>query len=85
MPRKPSITIGSFPAGGKRAKKVKRTICLSAEASRRLDVHALGLGLDVSQVVESYVLSLTRFVLSDRGRGGVGAPEAESPPEALTG
>lgn len=83
MARKPSIAIGTFPPGGKRSKKVKRTICLSVEASRRLDVHALGLGVDVSQVVESYVLSLTRFVLSDRGRGG--ASEVESPSESLTG
>ena len=51
------------PAG----RKVKRTITLSADASRRLDVHALGMALDVSQVVEQLVLAnCRRYVLQDR-------------------
>lgn len=66
------------------AKKVKRTIVLTPEASRRLDVHAVGLGLDVSAVVERLILDqLRRFQLHDRDRdrptdlaGGPAAPAA---------
>jgi hypothetical protein len=57
-----------------RGSTVKRTISLTAEASHRLDVHAVGLGLDVSALVEQLVRAhCRRFVLHDRDRQGSGA------------
>ena len=38
-------------------RKTKRTVSLSAEASRRLDVQALGMGLTISAVVEWLVVA----------------------------
>ncbi len=50
------------------ADKVKATIHLSLEASRRLSVHAAMLGLDRSTLVEQLICdNLKRFVVSDRG------------------
>ncbi len=48
--------------------KVKSTIHLSVEASRRLTVHAAMMGLDRSELVEQLIReNLRRFVVSDRG------------------
>jgi hypothetical protein len=72
---------GAHAPGRPRGGKVKRTICLSVEASTRLDVHAVGLGLDVSAIVEQLVdRHLRRFVLQDRGGPGIGAGEGGLPP-----
>jgi hypothetical protein len=74
----------AHPPGRPSARKVKRTIVLTREASRRLDVHAVGMGLDVSAVVEQLVEAhCRRFVLTDRGGGeappaGEGIGQAES-------
>lgn len=51
------------PAGA----RVKRTVSLSADASRRLDVHATGTGQTIGAVVEGLVMGLRRFVLHDHG------------------
>lgn len=61
--------------------KVKATIRLSGEASRRLSVHATMMGLDRSALVERLIhLHLRRFVVADRGGGVVDAvpPGAEA-------
>ncbi len=51
--------------GGQR---VKSTIHLTVDASRRLTVHAAMLGMDRSALVEQLIKeNLRRFVVSDRG------------------
>jgi hypothetical protein len=50
--------------------KVKSTIHLSAEASRRLDIHAAMTDSDRSALVEKLINEhLRRYVVQDRGRG----------------
>jgi len=52
-------------SGGER---VKSTIHLTVEASKRLTVHAAMLGMDRSALVEQLIKeNLRRFVVSDRG------------------
>ena len=59
------------PAAGKR----KRTVCLTDEASLRLDVHAACTRQDVSAVVEQLVLAhCRRFVVQDRGQAPAVVP-----------
>lgn len=55
------------------AGKVKRSFVLTAEVSRRLDAHALGLGVEPARVVADLVdRHCRRFVLTDRGGGSPG-------------
>ena len=62
---------------GRTAGKVKRTVCLGGEASRRLDVEAVGSGRTVSAVVESLVLAhCRRFRLHDCERPAPAGEEA---------
>lgn len=57
------------------AQKCKRTFVLSAEASSRLNIHAVGLGLEVSKVVDQLVMeNCRRFVLQDRKGPPAGTP-----------
>jgi hypothetical protein len=59
--------------------KVKSTIHLSVEASRKLDIHATMMGLDRSSLVERLINDhLRRYVVSDRG----GSNDAASGEEA---
>lgn len=63
------------PAGS----KVKSTIHLSLEASRKLDIHATMMGLDRSALVERLIHDhLKRWVVSDRGGVGQGDGEEEA-------
>ena len=56
------------PATGQGAGKVKATIHLSVEASERLGIHAIKMGMDRSELVEWLIHQhLRRWVLSDRG------------------
>lgn len=56
--------------------KVKTTISLSADASRRLAVHAAMTDADKSEVVEQLIQThLRRYVVSDRA--GIGAGDSE--------
>jgi hypothetical protein len=73
--------------GGKRSgrtdgnppRKVKRTLCLAEDTDRRLSLHALGLGLDRSELVALLIEThCRRFVMTDRGLGSEGQG---SPPE----
>ena len=51
--------------------KVKATIHLSVEASKRLSHHATEMDIDRSELVEQLInLHLRRFVVSDRGGAG---------------
>jgi hypothetical protein len=65
-------------AGGQADKKVKATIHLSAEADKRLSVHATMMEMDRSELVEFLVVTyLKRYVVSDRG-GADGAGEMQA-------
>ena len=66
------------PTGRQPVSKVKATIHLSVEASRRLTVHAAMMDMDRSELVESLIQEhLRRFVVSDRGGpDGVAGDEA---------
>jgi hypothetical protein len=56
------------PAARQAVSKVKSTIHLSLEASRKLDIHATMMGLDRSALVEKLVHDhLKRWIVSDRG------------------
>ena len=64
-PRKRPTAKAAKNSGGER---VKSTIHLSVEASRRLTVHAAMMGMDRSALVEQLIKeNLRRFVVSDRG------------------
>jgi hypothetical protein len=55
-------------AGGQGAAKVKATIHLSAEADKRLSVHATMMEMDRSELVELLIAThLKRYIVSDRG------------------
>jgi hypothetical protein len=55
------------------AAKVKATLHLSAEADKRLSVHATMMEMDRSELVEFLIVThLKRYVVSDRG-GETGA------------
>jgi hypothetical protein len=55
-------------ATGQVVKKVKATIHLSAEADKRLSIHATMMELDRSELIELLVEThLKRWVVSDRG------------------
>ena len=57
--------------------KVKSTLHLGLEASRRLTVHAAMLGMDRSALVEQLIKeNLRRFVVSDRGGGLDGSADS---------
>ncbi len=61
-------------SGGER---VKSTIHLSGEASKRLTVHAAMMGMDRSALVELLINeNLRRFVVSDRGGNTPGGEAA---------
>lgn len=56
-------------ASGQGTGKVKATIHISAEADRKLSIHATMLGMDRSELVEDLIhKQLKRFVVSDRAR-----------------
>jgi hypothetical protein len=60
------------------AAKVKTTIHLSVEASERLGVHAIKMGMDRSELVEWLISQhLRRYIVSDRG-GPDGAASGEA-------
>jgi hypothetical protein len=62
--KRPATKVANPPA----AMKVKATIHLSAEADKRLSVHATMMEMDRSELVESLIQHhLRRFVVSDRG------------------
>lgn len=64
MRKRPAAKAASSPV----TVKVKATIHLSAEADKRLSVHATMLEMDRSELVESLInQNLRRFVVSDRG------------------
>lgn len=64
-PRKRSAAKASKPQA---ASKVKSTIHLTVESSKRLTVHAAMMGMDRSELVEQLIReNLRRFVVSDRG------------------
>ncbi|HXS24468.1 MAG TPA: hypothetical protein VN719_09575 [Gemmatimonadales bacterium] len=73
--------------------KRKVSLCLSEETYRRLAIHAVGTGRDMSAVAEElFTVNLRRYVLQDRGGApvvnteGPANPEVEGLPstEALT-
>lgn len=65
---------------GKSARKRKRTVSLSAEAWRLIDVHAVGVALTPSAVIEGLARAhCRRFVLCDR-KGPSGAAGELLPP-----
>jgi hypothetical protein len=69
-----------IPARTLAAKTVKRTLVLSIEASKRLDVHAAATGQGYGQVVDGLILlGLRRFTLTDRGEAR--GPRLAAPPE----
>jgi hypothetical protein len=56
------------PATVQGAAKVKTTIHLSVEASERLGIHAIKMGMDRSELVEWLISQhLRRYIVSDRG------------------
>lgn len=64
--KRQTAKLASRPYG----KKVKSTIHLTAEASRRLDIHVamMGPGTDRSSLIEQLINThLRRYVVSDRG------------------
>ena|GEM_PF-5462262 len=62
---------------GPAVSKIKATIHLSAEASKRLSHHATEMDIDRSELVEQLInLHLRRFVVSDRGGAGEAGGEA---------
>jgi hypothetical protein len=68
-PARPRKRAAVKPSGGKDGAKVKATLCLSAEASQRLSVHAAMVGEDRSTLVDQLIREhLRRFVVSDRVR-----------------
>ena len=71
MAEKPKRTAGKT-SSGQGASKVKSTIHLSIEASRKLDIHATMMGMDRSALVEKLIGDhLKRYVVSDRGGEGL--------------
>ena len=65
---KPRRRQGAKATGHQAAGKVKATIHISAEADRKLSVHATMLGMDRSELVEELIQKhLRRFIVSDRG------------------
>jgi hypothetical protein len=74
-PRKPRSARTPKPPDDRAAAKVKSTIHLTVEASRRLSVHAAMTGLDRSALVEELIAKhLRRYVVSDRGGATATAP-----------
>lgn len=56
------------PAIPKDVSKEKVTLCLAADANLKLSIHATGMGIDRSALVERLIREhLRRFVLQDRG------------------
>jgi Ribbon-helix-helix protein, copG family len=56
------------PSTGQGAARVKATIHISVEADERLSIHAIKMGMDRSELVESLIQRhLRRWVVSDRG------------------
>jgi hypothetical protein len=68
-PRRRAVRPSARPA----AERVKSTICLPLETSRRLTIFAAMTGCDRSEVVAGLIEEhLRRFVVQDRGRGEAG-------------
>ncbi len=68
--RKRSVTKATPRLAGEKIKgqKVKATLHLSAEADKRLSVHATMMDLDRSELIERLINDhLRRYVVSDRG------------------
>lgn len=56
-------------AGSAEVRKVERKFVLSPDASKRLDIHAVGEGVTASALVERLILDhCRRWVLQDRER-----------------
>ena len=64
---------------GRPARKVERKMSLSAEADRRLGVHAVLTGRRPSAVIEDLILThLRRWVVQDRGENPADGRGGES-------
>lgn len=72
---KPRRRRAAKPAERRGGDKVKATIRLTRETSRRLSVHAAMMDMDRSALVERILVeNLRRYVVSDRGGGEVAGP-----------
>ena len=70
---------GAKPATQQGVQKVKSTIHISIEASRRLDIHATMMDCDRSALVERLINeNLRRYVVSDRRGSSEAGPGEEA-------
>lgn len=80
-PKRPALK----PPSRRTVERVKCTLYLTVETSRRLSVHGAMLNLDRSELVERLVQEhLRRFVVSDRGpvETNAGPAPVETVPDA---